>query len=171
MRKRWLITPEQAAPLAIIAHELVTNALKHGRPGGGSVALRLHQLGDAWCLTVTDPGELPPGFDPASGAGFGLVMANACVRPRAIWSHFGSGEVELSVVVSSIRPGADLAPAPPSLRGLTRGEDAQAYGVGSASPSTWPRRCSCQATSQQSSAQLAPSVQPASTSDGQWTPR
>jgi two-component sensor histidine kinase len=111
-----LITPEQAAPLAIIAHELVTNALKHGRPGGGSVALRLHQLGDAWCLTVTNPGELPPGFDPASGAGFGLVMANTLARQAKgnLVAASGNGEVELSVSFI-VQPGADLAPEPPSL--------------------------------------------------------
>jgi two-component sensor histidine kinase len=74
------ITPEQAAPLAIIAHELVTNALKYSRPREGPVNVRLHQVGSDWHLTVVNPGELPSGFDPTGSHGFGLTMVSALVR-------------------------------------------------------------------------------------------
>jgi two-component sensor histidine kinase len=74
------MTPEQAAPLAIVAHELVTNALKYSQPATGPIELRLDRSGEDWCLTVTNPGALPLGFDPATSKGFGLTMASALAR-------------------------------------------------------------------------------------------
>ncbi len=72
-----IIAPDQAAStLALIVHELVSNALAHAYPEGapGQVEVRLSRLAgdDRYELVVKDQGR---GFDPASPTGrerFGL---------------------------------------------------------------------------------------------------
>lgn len=72
---RTLLLPAEAAmPLALVANELVTNAIKHGGPGG-AVEVLLRPSGALWALTVRNRGALPAGFDPEHADGFGLRMA------------------------------------------------------------------------------------------------
>ena len=63
-----------AASLGIVVNELVTNALKHGFPGGrrGRVDVRLARRGDAAELRVEDDGVgLPEGFSLEKAEGLG----------------------------------------------------------------------------------------------------
>jgi two-component sensor histidine kinase len=108
-----LITPEQAAPLAIVAHELVTNALKYSRPETGPIELSLHRSGDAWHLTVANPGELPPGFDPATSDGFGLSMATALARQAQgrLGAASQDGIVAFTVVFAPREAATNRAPS------------------------------------------------------------
>ena len=78
----------------------MTNALKYSRPETGPIDLRLHRTGDAWHLTVANPGELPPGFDPATSDGFGLTMATALARQAKgqLGSTSQNGVVAFTVV-------------------------------------------------------------------------
>ena len=70
-----LIVPDQAAStLALIVHELVSNALAHAYPDGqsGQIEVRLSKVGERYELVVRDHGR---GFDPSSPGGrerFGL---------------------------------------------------------------------------------------------------
>jgi two-component sensor histidine kinase len=72
------LPPEGIVPLGLLATELVTNALKHGR---GTVTLRLaHGAGRA-VLAVGDEGPgFPDGFDPAASRGLGMRVALAMAR-------------------------------------------------------------------------------------------
>ena len=100
------IAPGKATPLALIANELVTNALKHAfEPGQhGRVTMGcVRDPGGGIVLTVTDNGKgLPPGFDLA-GAGFGLRLVLTLVRQIG-------GRVE----VRDQRPGTVIAVTVPS---------------------------------------------------------
>lgn len=70
-----VIASDQAAStLALIVHELVSNALAHAYPEGqgGQVEVRLSKIGERYELVVRDHGQ---GFDPSSPGGrerFGL---------------------------------------------------------------------------------------------------
>lgn len=65
----------QAMPLALIANELITNAIKYG--GSADIRVCLDYLGDECRLTVLNAGELPAGFGEGSGSGFGMRMARS----------------------------------------------------------------------------------------------
>lgn len=73
-----------AVPLALIANELVTNALKHAYPEGmaGPIRVTLSTLGGRrHALTVADEGRgLPPGFDPGAAATLGVRLVWALAR-------------------------------------------------------------------------------------------
>lgn len=69
---------EQAVPCGLIINELVSNALKHGFPGGrpGTVTVELAREDEAGLLLcVMDNGiGLPPGIDAASSGTLGLML-------------------------------------------------------------------------------------------------
>jgi two-component sensor histidine kinase len=73
-----LIVAAKATPLALIANELITNALKHGFPAGqrGTVKASCSRTPDGeFVLTVSDDGAgLPEEFDMTASAGFGLRL-------------------------------------------------------------------------------------------------
>ena len=74
-----VVTANRAAPIGLIATELITNSLKYAFPGGrkGSVTVSLRAGPERAVLAVRDDGVgLPPGFSPsgASGKGIKLVM-------------------------------------------------------------------------------------------------
>jgi PAS domain S-box-containing protein len=69
-----LLTQEDAVPVALVANELIANALKHleapdpHRP----VRVSFFDMADGVCIRVAGgPAHLPPGFDFASGRGLG----------------------------------------------------------------------------------------------------
>lgn len=62
---------DRAVPLALIANELLTNALKHGFAEGrsGTIHISLHRAGNQLNLVISDNGlGLPEGQDPAEKA-------------------------------------------------------------------------------------------------------
>jgi two-component sensor histidine kinase len=75
-----LLANDAAVPLALIANELITNAVKHARGGRGHVSIRtgLVRDGSEWVLEVADDG---PGFTMGQphkrASGLGLVTALA----------------------------------------------------------------------------------------------
>jgi len=72
------LASKQTTALALIANELISNAVKHGR---GDVTLALHQEGSLVTLTVSDDGPgLPEGFDPLTAANTGLELIESIAR-------------------------------------------------------------------------------------------
>ncbi len=68
-----------AIPLAFIASELITNAIKYAK---GRITVRLESRpGQGWALSVVDDGPgLPEGFDPAATHGLGMKIVSSLVR-------------------------------------------------------------------------------------------
>lgn len=68
------IPASQAAPLALVANELISNSLRHAYPEGqaGEIIIRCHRLDGAFDLEVTDSGVGLPA--PAERNGFGLTI-------------------------------------------------------------------------------------------------
>ncbi|MET0294035.1 MAG: sensor histidine kinase [Phenylobacterium sp.] len=68
----FLLSDNAAAAVAVIAQELVANALAHGfADRSGRVVIRLAAEGERCCLTVSDDGC---GFDENAEDGFGLWL-------------------------------------------------------------------------------------------------
>jgi len=73
------IEPQQTRPLALIAHELVVNAVRHS--GADRIVVTLEVIGPLAALTVTDNGRgLPTGFCPETDGGFGLQLVGRLAR-------------------------------------------------------------------------------------------
>ena len=94
---------ERSIPLALIANELILNALKHGLKGrSGRLRVRLAYLpGSTSCeildtgwaqLQIADDGPgLPPGFDLANSQSMGLRLVNMLVRQLRAHLEVGDG--------------------------------------------------------------------------------
>lgn len=77
------IPAEKTVPLALIATELVSNALEHGfaNAGGGTIRVDLAAEGEERVLSVSDNGKgTPEGFSLESAAGTGLRIVQALAR-------------------------------------------------------------------------------------------
>jgi len=73
----------QAAPLALILNELVTNALKYGCPPDrpGKIHVGFRTVGDHHRLSVSDEGDgLPEDFAPSSKKSLGMRAIEALAR-------------------------------------------------------------------------------------------
>ncbi|MDP3659790.1 sensor histidine kinase [Phenylobacterium sp.] len=73
----------QAAPLALIMNELITNALKYGCPPDRPCRLRisLRTVGDHHRLSISDEGDgVPAGFSMASKTSLGMRVVDALSR-------------------------------------------------------------------------------------------
>lgn len=77
-----MIASRETTALALVANELISNALHHGladRPGSG-VTVRLMRADDRIVLEVEDEGHgLPPGFDAARDGHLGLTIVATLV--------------------------------------------------------------------------------------------
>jgi anti-sigma regulatory factor (Ser/Thr protein kinase) len=78
-----LVDDGRLANLALVISEIVTNAVRHGKPGG-EIRLAATPKDDYLCVQVTDEGS---GFAPAPGAmasepggGFGLFLVEKLTR-------------------------------------------------------------------------------------------
>ena len=105
-----------AVPLALVANELVTNALKHAYPEGvgGPVRVALSPLAaGGYALTIADEGRgLPPGFDPAAAETLGIRLLGAlAAQIGAAVSRDGSGPRGARFTVAF---GTDAARSPPA---------------------------------------------------------
>ncbi|MDR2380591.1 MAG: PAS domain-containing sensor histidine kinase [Bifidobacteriaceae bacterium] len=67
---------DDAAALAMVLTELVTNAVEHGLApaGGGTVWIKARRTGDALSVTVADNGVGMPKGDPSASAGLGTQI-------------------------------------------------------------------------------------------------
>lgn len=73
---------QKATSLALVANELIQNALEHGLTGlnRGRITISLFRYQDQLKLQVSDNGHgLPPGFDPDISLGLGLEIVKASV--------------------------------------------------------------------------------------------
>ncbi|WP_374469818.1 histidine kinase dimerization/phosphoacceptor domain -containing protein [Phenylobacterium sp.] len=81
------VPASQAAPLALVANELISNALRHAYPEGrpGAIEIAVHPRSGAFDLVVSDRGVgLPP---PAERNGFGLTIVQLlCQQLKATLS-------------------------------------------------------------------------------------
>lgn len=100
-----VIPAKQATPLALIANELITNALKHafapGQPKSLAVRCAMHSDGTI-VLTVADSGRgLISGFDVSQHGGFGLRLVQTLTRQVGgqfrIQQHDGGTTAEVRI--------------------------------------------------------------------------
>jgi two-component sensor histidine kinase len=65
------ISTDVAVPLALIVNELITNAIQHSRPAGGSgsVHIALKDGADNFSISVSDPGDGPAASPPPGSLG------------------------------------------------------------------------------------------------------
>lgn len=99
----WTVDVDQATPLALIASELVSNALLHAFPAGhpGTVTVELLPDAEGMRLTVKDDGAgLPPGVaQSVPGAqrktgGLGLVLVQALSKQAGASLHIDRGAAD-----------------------------------------------------------------------------
>jgi two-component sensor histidine kinase len=80
------VHPDEAVPLALVLHELIQNAVKHGAGAGSPVTVRLHQADQAAEVEVAGPGRLAVDFDFAAGQGLGTGLGLV----RSLLPHQGA---------------------------------------------------------------------------------
>jgi PAS domain S-box-containing protein len=90
-----VVPPGQAASLALILNELITNAVRHAFPNGrtGLLTLRTRQMDEGARIVVQDDG-VGMGGAPQSFDGFGRVLVEMMVRQvraRISWEDAGPG--------------------------------------------------------------------------------
>jgi len=71
------IQEHETVAIALILNELVSNAVKHGSPGGepGGIKVILLREGDGVRVRITNAGALPDNFDFARGEGLGTGLS------------------------------------------------------------------------------------------------
>lgn len=80
------VHPDEAVPLALVLHELIQNAVKHGS-GQGPVEVCLHMERDQVAeVVISAPGQLAPGFDFTAGQGLGTGLGLV----RSLLPHRGA---------------------------------------------------------------------------------
>jgi PAS domain S-box-containing protein len=87
---------EVAVPLGLIVTELLSNAVKHGRPhhGPARIALRFHRDGDRGVVTIHDNGDSPEGHHRLggnSGSGGNIIMGLVKQIDGQLRSSFNGG--------------------------------------------------------------------------------
>jgi two-component sensor histidine kinase len=106
------LDPDQAAPIALIVSELITNALKHAHPANapGKIAVRCGAgLGHAVFVEVEDDGVgLPEDFDPQTDGGLGFQVIRGLARQLDARLIFDTEALGLRVGV--IVPALELEP-------------------------------------------------------------
>ncbi len=105
-------------PLAFIANELITNAVKYGN-GRIAVALEAHP-GRGCILSVSNDGvSLRDGFDPAASKGLGMKIVRSLVARIGGELQFGRSDMSQGVRFSVLIP-ADAADIPSSAQNSPR---------------------------------------------------
>jgi len=126
-----MLTSKQATSLALIANELVQNALEHGIGGGGTrVDVAIDGQGERTVMTVEDDGPGPPdGFDPVRSSNLGLTIVATLTDDEL------SGEFALQRVGSVTRATVSF---PAGIAGLLVDEAAAPSPGDAASPGVSP---------------------------------
>ncbi|MCW3053684.1 MAG: signal transduction histidine kinase, partial [Chthonomonadales bacterium] len=100
------VSGKQATSLAIIANELVSNAMKHGK---GDIELTLQSRDNLATLEVCDDGPgFDAGFDPAIAAHTGLELieniARYDLRGETVYENREQGGARITVVFPTQHP-------------------------------------------------------------------
>jgi two-component sensor histidine kinase/ABC-type amino acid transport substrate-binding protein len=85
---------DEAFPFGLIAHELISNALKYAYPGGarGEIRVNLHRDALGASLLVADAGAgLPPGLDPQNAKTMGFFLVRSLADQLGARLTFSSG--------------------------------------------------------------------------------
>ncbi len=102
---------QKATSLALVANELMQNALEHGLAGlnRGRITISLFRYQGQLKLQVSDNGHgLPPGFDPNTGLGLGLEIVRASVVEDMHGTFFiGPASLGKGTQVEVVMPLAD----------------------------------------------------------------
>lgn len=104
-----ILPSKRATALALVANELISNAVKHGQ---GTIRVSLDSQTGSAVLTVRDEGPgFPSNFDPAVAANTGLMLLESLVRIDLSGKiHFGNaaeggGEVSVTVPIFGTESG------------------------------------------------------------------
>ena len=116
---QWALPEAESIPIALTVNELLTNAVKHGAPmgdGKSPLSCRLSCAEDGVQIVVSNPGELPPGFNlaryPGGVSGLGLVRALLPRRSATLRVESGAGGGQVVATVGLVPPGVTrLEPA------------------------------------------------------------
>ena len=107
------IATDQAVPLALLANELITNALKYAYPDGvGDVQITIKPIGpEQLRLTVSDNGQgLPPDFDAGDSDSLGMRLITGLgqqIGGRAQWQDAQPGTRFILDFAAQLLPGDD----------------------------------------------------------------
>ena len=93
-----VLSPGQAIPLSLIVNELLTNAVKHGTNGGGTIVVELKNSSEQCRLVVRNQGKLPEGYGKES-KGFGTKMISSMVSQLRGTLEVTSTDGQTEVVV------------------------------------------------------------------------
>jgi two-component sensor histidine kinase len=99
------VTTDKVIPIALIAYELLTNALKYARPASGDRCLRVAALGrdDGLVVSVSDNGPgLPEDLEQRTGLGMKLVQTLCLQLHGTIETTSGSEGTTISVVLPGV---------------------------------------------------------------------
>jgi two-component sensor histidine kinase len=95
---------EQALALALMTHELITNAVKHAFPPGspGRIKVAFRALPDgAGELSISDDGKgMPQGFDPARSKSLGIVLVQRLTQSLQGKLSIRSGNPGTTITIS-----------------------------------------------------------------------
>ena len=106
------LDPDQAAPVALIVSELITNAIKHAHPADapGKIIVRCgtNMAGSVYVEVEDDGVGLPENFDPARNGGLGFEIVRGLARQldaKLLFNADGMGlRVRLTVPQIAMEP-------------------------------------------------------------------
>lgn len=101
------VTTDKVIPIALIAYELLTNALKYARPPSGERCLRVAVLrrDGGLVISVSDNGPgLPEDAEQRTGLGMKLVQTLCLQLHGTIETASGSGGTTVSVIIPTAAP-------------------------------------------------------------------
>ncbi len=115
--QRWLLPDGDSIPIALALNELLTNAIKHSLTPDCEVFCTLIAHAEGLRLEISNPGRLPPGFDPAQpGAGSsGLSLVRALLPRRGARLSFAQAGEQVLCALELAPPGIALAAPQPSV--------------------------------------------------------
>ena len=100
-----VVSEGEAVPIALVMNELLTNAIKHCRlaPSGITVVnVEMSIDGECFSIRIGNPGELPVGFDFATGEGLGigLGLVHSLLPSQGVCLDFRSDNGRVTIVLT-----------------------------------------------------------------------
>lgn len=104
---RMLVRESETVAVALILNELLTNAVKHSwNTPAAQITTELDVDGQRGCIRIRNPGDLPRGFDFASGTGLGtgLGLVRALIPVPGVRIRFVESDGEVTAEMSIEAP-------------------------------------------------------------------